>query len=333
MLPDIWMGMKNNQKTLKTCPSCKEEKSIADFSADSNRKDYLAPYCKACSSKKAKKSKDLTVEERQKKKERRAALIDRNRDYIFGYLSTHPCVDCGEARIMALEFDHVRGIKRGNITTMMNSAWSLKNVQEEIEKCDVRCANCHRIKTMEQFGFARATYKPRPTKLAEPIKSERTKPDIVKRFWSKVEDRKNDQACWLWVAAVDKGNRGVFRLGTYLGTITAHKYVWEITYGVIPPKSIVYHTCDDLLCCNPNHLRLGTMKDCAMEREKRNKGNSKRGNTKLTKEQVVEIKKSKLKPSALAKKFGVAAATVRQILRGETWKHITVEGFGWKHLN
>jgi hypothetical protein len=61
---------------------------------------------------------------------------------------TAGCIDCGfNAHPAALEFDHVRGEKLGNVSTIRNRAWHL--VLAEIAKCDVRCSNCHRIKTAE----------------------------------------------------------------------------------------------------------------------------------------------------------------------------------------
>jgi hypothetical protein len=65
--------------------------------------------------------------------------------FIVGYLSQHPCVDCGENNIIVLEFDHVRGKKCGNVGNL--KTYSLGKVIREIEKCEVRCANCHRIVT------------------------------------------------------------------------------------------------------------------------------------------------------------------------------------------
>ena len=62
------------------------------------------------------------------------------------YLSEHPCVDCGEVDSVVLDFDHVRGKKFKNIAEMANS-YPWLSVLKEIEKCVVRCANCHRRKT------------------------------------------------------------------------------------------------------------------------------------------------------------------------------------------
>lgn len=71
----------------------------------------------------------------------------RNRDYINNYLLNHPCIDCGNPDLRVLDFDHVRGEKEGNIADAPQKAWAMERLQKEIEKCDVRCANCHRIAT------------------------------------------------------------------------------------------------------------------------------------------------------------------------------------------
>ncbi len=76
----------------------------------------------------------------------------RNRQYIRDYLLNHGCIDCGFDDIRALDFDHVRDMKDKNICIMVANGCSLKNIQEEIDKCEVRCANCHRIRHAEQRG-------------------------------------------------------------------------------------------------------------------------------------------------------------------------------------
>lgn len=69
------------------------------------------------------------------------------REFLYEYLSTHPCVVCGETDIRVLEFDHVRGLKRAAIATLLKNGFSIDVIQEEIEKCEVVCANCHRRRT------------------------------------------------------------------------------------------------------------------------------------------------------------------------------------------
>lgn len=71
-------------------------------------------------------------------------------ELVQSYLNLHPCVDCGETDVIVLEFDHVRGEKRLDVSRMVNSAVSVSTINTEISKCEVRCANCHRRKTYKQ---------------------------------------------------------------------------------------------------------------------------------------------------------------------------------------
>ena len=81
----------------------------------------------------------------------------RNRQFILDYLQSHPCVDCGESDPVVLEFDHRDpGDKRMCVTEAVRLSWSIKTLLVEIDKCDVRCANCHRRKTAKDFGYFRA---------------------------------------------------------------------------------------------------------------------------------------------------------------------------------
>ena len=50
----------------------------------------------------------------------------------------------GESDWVVLEFDHVNGKKINNIANMVQRGWALETIKNEISKCEVRCANCHR---------------------------------------------------------------------------------------------------------------------------------------------------------------------------------------------
>jgi len=63
------------------------------------------------------------------------------------YLRDHPCVDCGISDPLVLEFDHVSGMKRASVSQLTRQALPTKTIDEEIGKCQVRCANCHRRRT------------------------------------------------------------------------------------------------------------------------------------------------------------------------------------------
>jgi hypothetical protein len=60
-----------------------------------------------------------------------------------------PCLDCGNRfPSCCMDFDHVRGKKLFGITVSGNRKW--ETVLKEIEKCEVVCANCHRIRTAQR---------------------------------------------------------------------------------------------------------------------------------------------------------------------------------------
>lgn len=64
-----------------------------------------------------------------------------------------PCTDCGQQfHYAAMEFDHVRGDKVDHVATMAHKGVSLERLQDEIAKCELVCANCHRVRTWARMG-------------------------------------------------------------------------------------------------------------------------------------------------------------------------------------
>ncbi|MTD45220.1 hypothetical protein GKE82_13195 [Conexibacter sp. W3-3-2] len=81
----------------------------------------------------------------------RSAPRARNQRVVLEHLEKTGCVDCGQRDMAALDFDHRPGTaKRGDVTRLAAHGCSLAIVTEEIAKCDVRCANCHRRRTAER---------------------------------------------------------------------------------------------------------------------------------------------------------------------------------------
>ena len=81
------------------------------------------------------------------------STIKRNRRAVWKYLDTHPCVDCNEDEKILLEFDHIDpSNKLGHISRLVRTV-GLKKLFDEIGKCVVRCANCHRKKTAQQYAW------------------------------------------------------------------------------------------------------------------------------------------------------------------------------------
>lgn len=86
--------------------------------------------------------------------------------------------------------------------------------------------------------------------------------NIDQRFWSKVDIR-SESECWLWKASETNKGYGQFR---YKGIVDkAHRVAYILNNGDIPDGMWVLHTCDNRLCCNPRHLRLGDPQDNVSE--------------------------------------------------------------------
>ena len=65
------------------------------------------------------------------------------------------CIDCGyAAHAEALQFDHTGNDKKGNVSDLIRSDYSWVTVMAEINKCEIRCANCHAVKTSHRRRIA-----------------------------------------------------------------------------------------------------------------------------------------------------------------------------------
>lgn len=95
------------------------------------------------------KNKDTVIRAKQNRLDQREWEFA---EWLVLYFKEHPCVDCGESNPLKLSFDHVRGVKSFNISGSTHRR-SLKRIKEEIEKCDVRCLNCHAARTAEVGKF------------------------------------------------------------------------------------------------------------------------------------------------------------------------------------
>ena len=93
----------------------------------------------------------------EKARRHRKVAVSRSWEFILEYLRENHCVDCGASDPRVLEFDHREGsCKRASISVLVTEGYSLDAIATEIEKCDVRCANCHTIRTREQAGWFRS---------------------------------------------------------------------------------------------------------------------------------------------------------------------------------
>lgn len=88
-----------------------------------------------------------TPERLKEVKEARRKAAKRNQTCIQ-MAKTAACEDCGgKFHSEAMDFDHVRGEKLFNISTGACSAMALIVLLAEMAKCEIVCANCHRVRT------------------------------------------------------------------------------------------------------------------------------------------------------------------------------------------
>jgi len=83
----------------------------------------------------------------KKSKKRNIRQRDKNKLYVENIKKQSGCVDCGESNHLVLDFDHIEDNKYKCISNMVYESYSIKTIQKEIDKCEVRCSNCHRIIT------------------------------------------------------------------------------------------------------------------------------------------------------------------------------------------
>ena len=138
------------------------------------------------------------------------------------------------------------------------------------------------------------------------------------RLWSKV-GQSGPSDCWEW-----RGAKRVTGYGYLYGGATttkrwelAHRLVFQAAHGAIPDDLVICHHCDNPGCCNPGHLFAGTREDNNHDRTMKGRTSSR-----LKRDQVLTIRRevsSGRSQTDVARDFGVALATVNDVVRGKTW--------------
>lgn len=117
---------------VKKCALCGNKKSTKNFTL--LKTGYLHSYCKKC------------LRERNRQYGKNRTGMRSGKAHVVAYKDNKPCSDCGNLfRYWMLDLDHVRGKKTANVNQIHMLA--LHRIKEELEKCDIVCVNCHRIRT------------------------------------------------------------------------------------------------------------------------------------------------------------------------------------------
>lgn len=136
----------------RVCHFCKREKELNEknFAWKNKGKGTFQYGCRPCQSEYRK----AHYQANKKKYVDKAKIwTEARKREFFTWLRDQKCVDCGNDDLRVLEFDHRNPeSKSGNISRMLTEASSAK-LEEEMAKCDIVCANCHRIRTAERGNY------------------------------------------------------------------------------------------------------------------------------------------------------------------------------------
>ena len=142
---------------------------------------------------------------------------------------------------------------------------------------------------------------------------------LKERFYEKVS------LDWQWKAAKLPFGYGHMYINGKVEA--AHRISYRIHNGEIPEGMLVLHNCDEPGCVNPEHLYLGTDADNMLDKVKRGRciNGEEIKQSKLTKNQVIEIKKKRekgLKLIDIANEYGVSTSQIRRISLGINWTRV-----------
>ncbi len=113
---------------VKKCSICGQEKTLENFPFRKVSEGTYRAHCKQCHSNTMKKK------------------YYENKEAVSSIKTEKGCAKCGyNENAMALDFHHINPTEKEDTIARLTSGSSLSRALQEIEKCVVLCANCHRV--------------------------------------------------------------------------------------------------------------------------------------------------------------------------------------------
>ena len=141
---------------IKMCPKCQKELDLSNFYMRKTglRSGEYYEKCKNCMKIRGRNYYHANHDRQLKLalKRRHRAYLEK-RDFLINF-KNKPCLDCGkEYPFYVMDLDHRDfRTKVENVSRMFTRNWSLDKIKIEAQKCDIVCANCHRIIHCETGG-------------------------------------------------------------------------------------------------------------------------------------------------------------------------------------
>ena len=137
------------------CYRSGEVKPVANFSWRRKAKGQRDSFCRPCRSAYGREHYEANRQRYidQAAAVKRRLMLERTR-FLITYFQSHPCSDCGETDPVVLEFDHLRDKSFDIGPALSRRNW--QSILQEMKKCEVVCANCHRRRTARRRGALRS---------------------------------------------------------------------------------------------------------------------------------------------------------------------------------
>ena len=138
---------------MKVCSKCKRELVETEFN---KRRNGLQPWCRDCN-----KAQHRAHYAQNKERYKQQALDAKWQlranalRYVMEYVSARGgCCECGESDFRCIHFNHLDpATKQYNISNMISGGYSIAKIQQELDKCNILCANCHSKHTAQQYSW------------------------------------------------------------------------------------------------------------------------------------------------------------------------------------
>ncbi|MEZ5781131.1 MAG: HNH endonuclease [Rhizobiaceae bacterium] len=151
------------------------------------------------------------------------------------------------------------------------------------------------------------------------------------RFWRQVNVGLAEH-CWEFKGFLNKEGYGKFatRANGKSKNVSAHRVAYRSIRGPLTKGLVIRHLCHNPACCNPAHLEEGTHQENMRDMWTAGRGHRNLGET-ATKailtaddvKEIVRLHRSGVRRGAIVRRYGVHTSTIKRILEGSNWQHIT----------
>ena len=136
---------------------------------------------------------------------------------------------------------------------------------------------------------------------------------MTNRFLSLIDPEGGLVSCWPFLGS--KMGPGYGQMPPNPVGRLAHRWTYNHFIGPIPKGMVVMHLCDNRLCCNPHHLKVGTQQDNLKDMNDKNRhGNHPRKCTKEKLKRILELKNQNVNVEEIAKQIGYHKRTVFRLI-------------------